>query len=210
MKTIAIWGAASGLGATMAEYFHNYGYKVIGIARNPGKNARLAELGILTISCDATVQHEVQAAVDSLPTNSWVVSTMGSFRADVPVDYIGHRYLIDALESRGISRFLLMTSLGCGESWQYLSDGAKAAFGAAVREKSLAEAWLKSSKLDFTIVRPGGLKDGAATGQAQLSQDTEVHGLINRIDVADLTRQLLERNDSIGQTYQCVDPSLTY
>lgn len=183
MKTIAIWGATSGLGATMAEYFHNYGYKVIGIARNPGKNARLAELGILTISCDATVQHEVQAAVDSLPTDSWVVSTMGSFQADVPVDYIGHRYL---------------------------PDGAKAAFGAAVREKSLAEAWLKSSKLDFTILRPGGLKDGTATGQAQLSQDTEVHGLINRIDVADLTRQLLERNDSIGQTYQCIDLSLTY
>ncbi|GAL02623.1 hypothetical protein JCM19237_5516 [Photobacterium aphoticum] len=38
MQTVAIFGAASGLGAAMAAYFHAQGVQVIGIARHPDKN----------------------------------------------------------------------------------------------------------------------------------------------------------------------------
>ncbi|WP_028862577.1 NAD(P)H-binding protein [Psychromonas aquimarina] len=210
MKTIAIWGAAGSLGAAMVEYFHKQNFTVIGIARNPAKNPRLVELGIKTITCDATNQTQVKTAVDAIPADAWVVSTMGNFQADVYVDYIGHRYLINSLEKRNISRFLMITSLGCGDSWQYLSERSKSGFGAAVREKSLAESWLQSSRLDFTILRPGGLKDGSATGKGKLSQNVEEHGLINRSEVARLTHQLLNSSESIGQVYQCVDPTLRY
>ena len=68
---------------------------------------------------------------------------MGSFRSDTPVDYIGHRYLTNALEQSTSQHLLLITSLGCGDTWQNLSDRAKAGFGITVREKTLAEAWLQ-------------------------------------------------------------------
>jgi len=135
---------------------------------------------------------------------------MGSFRADVPVDYIGHRYVIDALETNGIKRFVLVTSLGCGDSWQYFSERSKKGFGAAVREKSLAEAWLMSSSLDYTILRPGGLLDGEVTGNGELSQHVEVHGVIYRQEVARLIETLLANDASFGQVYQCIDPTVKY
>ncbi|GHA32581.1 SDR family NAD(P)-dependent oxidoreductase [Photobacterium aphoticum] len=210
MQTVAIFGAASGLGAAMAAYFHAQGVQVIGIARHPDKNPALAAAGILTLTCDATVEAQVTATVDALPKDTWVISTMGSFHAEVPVDYIGHRYLINALEKAAIRRFLLVTSLGCGDSWQYLSDRAKQGFGAAVREKSLAEAWLQSSQLAYTIVRPGGLKEGEISGNGELSQGREVHGLITRSEVARLVHELLNDDASIGQVYQCIDPSMTH
>ncbi|ANW26994.1 flavin reductase [Vibrio coralliilyticus] len=210
MQTIVIWGAASGLGAAMAEHFHSQDYQVIGIARNPEKNPRLAQLGIKTYRCDATVQEQVDSVVCQLPQDALSVSSMGSFRADVPVDYIGHRQLVNAMEAHGLRRFLLVTSLGCGDSWQYLSERSKQGFGAAVREKSLAEAWLASSQLDYTILRPGGLKDGEQTGKGELSQACEVHGLIYREEVARLAEQLLNDASSTGQIFQCVDPTLTY
>ncbi|NRD75657.1 SDR family NAD(P)-dependent oxidoreductase [Shewanella sp. VB17] len=209
MKTIVIWGAGGGLGAAMVEYFYKKDFTVIAIVRNPAKNPRLLELGIHTIVCDATDQEQVQRSVDAIPINAWVLSTMGSFRSDVPVDYIGHRHLIDALENNNINRFLLITSLGCGDSWKYLPERARTVFGFAVREKSLAESWLQSSGLDFTILRPGGLQDGPVTGKGSLSQYTETHGLIHRSEVARLAHQLLDDKDSIGNIYQCVDPSLS-
>ncbi len=210
MKKVAIFGAAGALGAALVEFFYEKGFIVIGIARDPSKNSRLSELKIQTLTCDATIQAEVQTAISQLSTDTWVISTMGSFNADVPVDYIGHRHLINALEKTNINRFLMITSLGCGDSWEYLSDRSKSAFGSAVREKSLAESWLQSSHLDFTILRPGGLMNGDTTGNAELSQGVEVHGLINRSDVAKLAHQLLKNKDSIGKIYECIDPTVTY
>ncbi|MFD2176094.1 SDR family NAD(P)-dependent oxidoreductase [Veronia pacifica] len=210
MNIVAIWGAGSGLGAVLVEHFHKMGFKVIAIVRNPDKNPRLKELGIETLVCDATEETQVKDVVEKLPLETQVISSMGSYRAAVPVDYIGHRYLIDALVERGLSRFLLVTSLGCSETWRYMSERSKAGFGAAVREKTLAEAWLQTSNLNYTIVRPGGLKDGVATGTGELSQHTEVHGLITRGEVARLIQNLLDTDESISQTFQCVDTSLTY
>ena len=134
---------------------------------------------------------------------------MGSFRVKQPVDYIGHRQLIELLQDKHIQRFLMITSLGCGDSWQYLSNASKKGFGDVLREKSLAESWLQTSSLDYTILRPGGLRDGAATQLAELSQNVEKHGVIYRADVAQLTETLLKENTSIGEVYACVDASLT-
>lgn len=210
MKTVAIWGAASGLGAAMVEQFHQSGFNVIAIARNPSKNPRLGELQVQMLICDATLQDQVDATVEALPQDCLVLSSMGSFRADVPVDYIGHRHLIDALQKREIKRFLLVTSLGCGDSWRFLSERARQGFGAAVREKSLAEAWLMSSDLDFTILRPGGLIDGQITNQGEVSQVGEVHGVIYRQEVARIVESLLTDDACIGEIYQCVDPTVKY
>jgi nucleoside-diphosphate-sugar epimerase len=207
IMNIAIWGAASGLGAAMVDYFYQQDINVIAIARDPTKNAKLNDYKVTTICCDATDKEQVSKAVSALPENTINISTMGSFHSDNPVDYIGHRYLIDSLEQSSSNRFLLLTSLGCGDSWQYLSDAAKRGFGSAVREKTLAEAWLQSSSLHYTILRPGGLKEGAPTHQGELSQNKEVHGSITRGEVARLSHELLLNDDSLGQVFQCVDPS---
>ncbi|WP_087017971.1 SDR family NAD(P)-dependent oxidoreductase [Thaumasiovibrio subtropicus] len=205
MNPIVVWGASSGLGLAIVEYFSQAGFEVIGVARNPDKSPELKAACKATHICDATDQQQVEAVVNALPNDAWVISTMGSFRAPVPVDYIGHRYLIDALQEKNLMRFFLVTSLGCGDSWQFLSERARQGFGDAVREKSLAEAWLQSSDLDYTILRPGGLVNGPMTESGELSQGIEVHGIIHRSEVARLVHQLLDSPDSVGQVYACVD-----
>lgn len=208
MNNLVIWGAGSGLGAAMVDYFHQQGFTLTVIGRDPAKNPRINELKLSALTCDATNKQQLQETVNKLPKGAIHISTMGSFNANVPVDYIGHRHLIDALEQHCASRFILITSLGCGDSWPYLSEAAKRGFGGAVREKSLAESWLKTSTLDFTILRPGGLKHGSITNLGELSQHQEVHGLITRSEVARLTHQILLKTESIGQIYQCVDASI--
>lgn len=209
MNEVVIFGAASGLGFSMVNYFKNKGISVIGVARNVEKNG-LSTLCDKTYQCDATDKTQVSAVVNLLDSDAVVISTMGSFRADVAVDYIGHRHLIDTLEIAGISRFLLVTSLGCGDSWQFMSARSKAGFGNAVREKSLAESYLQTSILDFTILRPGGLKDGNVTNNGELTQGKEVHGLIHRHEVARLVHKLLLDDSTKHKVFECVDPTVAY
>lgn len=137
MKRVVIWGASSGLGLAIAQYFADKGTQVIGVARNPDKNPELKAICHSTFTCDATVATEVNAVVEQLNQDDIIISTMGSFRADIPVDYLGHRHLIDAACHASLKRFVLVTSLGCGDSWQYLSERSKAGFGGVVRELSL-------------------------------------------------------------------------
>ncbi|HHP0510763.1 TPA: SDR family NAD(P)-dependent oxidoreductase [Vibrio harveyi] len=210
MKRAVIWGASSGLGLAIAQYFADKDTQVIGVARNPDKNPELKTICHSTFTCDATVAAEVNAVVEQLNQDDIIISTMGSFRADVPVDYLGHRHLIDAACHASLKRFVLVTSLGCGDSWQYLSECSKAGFGGVVREKSLAEAWLQTSDLDYTIIRPGGLKDGDVTGNGVLVEPKEVHGLVYRQEVARLIFDMLEDGKGSGEIFHCVDPELTY
>jgi hypothetical protein len=57
-------------------------------------------------------------------------------------------------------------------------------------EKEKAEAHLISNKdkIEFVIIRPGGLKSEPATGRGVLTTDTSICGSITRGDVADLVR----------------------
>lgn len=210
MKRVVVWGASSGLGLAVAKYFAEKGAEVVGVARNPDKSPELKVICQSTFACDATVSEEVDRVVEQLDQEDIIISTMGSYRADIPVDYLGHRHLIDAARKASIKRFVLVTSLGCGDSWKYLSDRSKAGFGGVVREKSLAEAWLQTSDLDYTIIRPGGLKDGEVTGNGTLVEPKEVHGLVYRQEVARLIFEMLEKGEGSGEIFHCVDPELTY
>ena len=209
MNPIVLFGASRGLGFEVARYFRAQGVDVYAMVRRAESAEALEAMGVKVVLGDALEQESISRLLDSAPGNAVAVSTMGSFNADVPVDYIGHRLVIDELEQRNMRRFVMVTSLGCGDSWPFLSDRAKVAFGKAVREKSLAESWLSTSQLEYTILRPGGLQDGEVTEQGELSQHCEVHGLITRAEVARLIYQVLPDANAVGQIYSCVDPMFT-
>jgi nucleoside-diphosphate-sugar epimerase len=78
------------------------------------------------------------------------------------VDNLGTIKLIDAAKAAGLKKVVLVSSiLTDGRSWgQEQSPGfvITNAFGKVLDEKIVAENYLRASGLDYTIVRPGGLK----------------------------------------------------
>ncbi|MFM5522955.1 NAD(P)-dependent oxidoreductase [Aeromonas jandaei] len=208
MPTTLIFGASRGLGRAFTHHALNKGHRVVALVRSPEMATELEALGVEVIEGDALDPAAVQQACALAGQDAQVVSTLGSFRQTAPVDYQGNRHVIDAMEQAGLKRLLLVTSLGCGDSWQYLPQRARAAFGHEVRLKSLAESWLQTSSLAWTILRPAGLQDGDATGRAELSQDKEVHGLVRRTDVATQGLRLLADETAVGQIYAISDPEL--
>ncbi|MBG3092046.1 NAD(P)H-binding protein [Proteus cibarius] len=204
MKTWVIFGAGGkGVGAHIADIGVTQQRPVVALVRSEEAANRLKEKGIKTIIGDAIDAKAAEAVLTLAGKEADIISTMGGEN-----DYLAHRTVIDIAEKMDFQRMLMVSSLGCGDSWAALSDRAKAAFGQAVREKSLAEVWLQTSHFDYAIVRPGGLLNGEETGKAQLYQYEETHGLVNRRDVARLVTQLLEADLLGDQIYAVVEPGL--
>lgn len=107
------------------------------------------------------------------------------------VDNVGTIKLIDAANKAGVKKVVLVSSiLTNGRAWgQADSPGfvITNAFGKVLDEKLIAENYLKASGMDYTIVRPGGLKAKPPTGALQISgEDTLNSGEISRDLVADV------------------------
>jgi len=106
-------------------------------------------------------------------------------------DNVGTCKLIDAAKSAGVKKVVLVSSiLTNGRAWgQEKSPGfvITNAFGNVLDEKIIAENYLRASGLDYTIVRPGGLKAKPPTGALKISgEDTLNAGEISRDLVAEV------------------------
>lgn len=199
-----IFGAARGTGAELLHFAVKHQQPVVIMVRKLEDAERLAAMNNVQVFVgDACDTRSVIQACQAAGPDAVIISTIGGHH-----DYLAHRNIIDCAELTGISQMLMVTSLGCGDSWPTLSERARQAFGQAVREKSLAESWLQTSRLAWCIIRPGGLLNGEATGKGQLRQNREVHGLIRRADVALAIISLLE-NPLDNQIYSLVEPGLT-
>lgn len=204
MSPWLIFGAGgNGVGAKTLELALAEQRPVIAVIRNAQVAAGLQERGVQVFIGDACDSQVVACACRAAGPHATLISSMGGAQ-----DYLAHRTVIDEAEKVGIKRMILVTSLGCGDSWPFLSARAKAAFGQAVREKSLAESWLQTSQLDYAILRPGGLLNGEATGKALRIQGRECHGFVMRADVAAHIRELANAPALNNQIYSLVEPEL--
>lgn len=107
------------------------------------------------------------------------------------VDNVGTCKLVDAAKKAGVKKVVMVSSiLTNGPGWgQEKSPGyiVTNAFGKVLEEKLVAENYLRSSGLDWTIVRPGGLKAKPPSGELIISgEDTLNAGEVSRDLVADV------------------------
>ena len=117
------------------------------------------------------------------------------------------RILVDAMKDAGVKRLIAVTGLGAGDSrghGGFLYDAL--AFPLLLKrvydDKDAQERIIRSSGLDWTIVRPGLLTNSPATGQYRVltaSKDWRF-GIISRADVADFIVRQIDDRALIGAT----------
>jgi len=150
-----------------------------------------ARLDVVKDSVDAIAQ--TLAGVDSLVIATGFIPGNPLKMNDEAhkVDNLGTVTLIDAAKKAGVKKVVMVSSiLTNGREWgQAKSPGfvITNAFGNVLDEKIIAENYLRKSGLDYTIVRPGGLKAKPPTGALKISgEDTLNSGEISRDLVADV------------------------
>jgi uncharacterized protein YbjT (DUF2867 family) len=113
------------------------------------------------------------------------------------MDYGGAAKLVEAAEERGVRRYLMLSSMGADDP-----EGGSEAMRPYLRAKSRADERLKSSSLDYTIIRPGSLTEDKGTGTIEAAEKIGRRGEITREDVARTFADALENKNTYHKTFE--------
>ena len=176
------------------------GRKVIVIHRSDSRQGDFEAWGAKVVFADAFDRDGYMAAIKSVAGEcDTVLNLLGGNPFNEPEtwpDFEGSVNAIDGAAEAGIMRFVLVTSVGTGASWNYVPEGAYIA--GILQLKTKAEAHLKRTALDWTIIKPGGLGPPdykIPTGNPLLTENHGVRGLIDRTDLADVILRVLSDVD---------------
>ena len=116
------------------------------------------------------------------------------------VDLEGSLKSIEGARRAGVRRFVQVSAIGVDEP---LGDDVSEVWRAYVEAKRDADAALRASDLDWTILRPGGLTDDPATGRVALAPSVP-RGQVTRADVAAVIAAVLDHDGSVGHQWDLV------
>jgi uncharacterized protein YbjT (DUF2867 family) len=203
---VLILGASQRTGLEVARLLTQRGDHVRAFVRPTSDRTGLDACGVEYAVGDAVDAASVDAAVGAAPTDV-LVCTIGGARGEPRPDVDGVRNLIAAAVAHKVSRLLLVTAVGAGDSRAALSDHAWKFLGPVIELKTQAEALLTASELDWTILRPGGMGSGPATGTAIKTEDHTAMGMIQRADLAALVVDCIDDAATVGKIFHTVDPA---
>ncbi len=205
---IAIAGGHGQIALLTTKLLAASGHEVWGITRNPAHSADIEAAGgqALVLDLEQSDSETLAAELSSRGIDA-VVFAAGAgpgstAERKLTVDRDGAVLLADAAWRAGATRYVLVSAMAA-DSFDPASDDV---FQIYLRAKSEADAAVRASDLDYTIVRPGALTDEPATGLVTLAASTG-RGSIPRADVAWIVAQLLTTGAGSGAQFEAISGS---
>ncbi|KAJ1429312.1 hypothetical protein B484DRAFT_449466 [Ochromonadaceae sp. CCMP2298] len=211
-EPVFVAGGSSGIGLEIIKLLSSMGTPVKVLVRRENAIPMLEAMpGVTVHKGDALDEKAVQECMNGCIA---AITTLGGAPAEgelVRVDYAGNSNVIEQAGILGVERIILVTSVGCGATIGAIPPAVFRTLEPALSAKNKAERDLKMyTNLDWTIIRPGGLRSEAATGQAIVTEDIMASGMVDRKDVAALVVQVLGTSGlCTRRELTCVDPSIS-
>ena len=207
MSRIAIVGGHGQIAQLLIAELVERGHQPVALVRKPEQVEALealgAETGLLDIEQDSA---EVFGARFE-GADAVVFAAGGGADGDIErkksVDLGGSLKSIEGARAADVHRFVQVSAISVDEP---LPDDADPVWKAYVDAKRDADAALRESGLDWTIIRPGGLTDDAKTGQVTLAPETE-RGEVTRADVAAVLAATLDDPRTVRQQWTLIGGS---
>lgn len=204
---ILVVGATGRTGAEIVSKLYNAGHTVHALVRNPVKARQLLSPDIHLI------EHNLQnySGYDSVVQGKDVIvyaAGSTSFKGyylgkNTPkhIDYQSVRQMAMAAENHSVKQFILISSMGVTHPFFFLN-----LFGQVLTWKLKGENALRSTHLNYVIIRPGKLVDeGDKPEQCVLYQDDKIRNqAISRKEVAELTKQCVGSPELVRVTFEVV------
>ncbi len=199
-ETVLVAGASGRMGGYMIEQLADAGYAVRGLTRNPGK-AR-ARFGDRYEWRAADVRNPKQIR-DAMQGVDYVISSIGAMEGGGPngpefLDYGGVRNLVDAAVEHQVKQFVLVSSIGAGQRFHLINI----TIDNVLTWKRRGEDHLRQSGLNYTVVRPGGLRAGeGGAGVKFFPGDIKGGSFIWIPDAAAVTVAAIDNPDAYSKTF---------
>lgn len=174
---VVVFGANGRTGRAVVLTLATAGHQVTGFARDPQKVPKFA--GVTAVAGDAmnladvtpaTAGHDAVVVCLGDSRNPFAL-LLGAKRSTPPtICEVGTANVIAAMQSASINRLVCVTAYGVGATRHRLTLAFKLWFSALRlaeqrADKERQEQVIRASGLDWTIVQPVGLTDGAFTGR---------------------------------------------
>jgi len=203
ISTVVVFGAESDTGYRLVQLARRDGLAVVAVVRRERDIPLLERLGASPRLADATDRGQVDAVFAGLGAEPLAVVC---FLGGTPqLNSQGNINVIDAAQDAGVRRFVLTTSIGCGDSAVVLDPFVKAFAGKSIRAKDWAEKRLLASGMDWSIVRSGGMTIRPGKGGPILVDSPHVVGYINRTDLGDAVYRVLVSPGAVHRILAAVD-----
>ncbi len=196
MARIIVIGGHGKVALQLAPILTGRGDKVSSVFRNPDHRQDVAATGARAIVADIE-RLDTDGLADLLAGHDAVVFAAGAGGGDPARTYAVDRdaaiRTIDAAAQAGLRRFVMVSYFGAGPDHGVPQDQP---FFAYAEAKAAADAHLRASGLDWTVLGPGRLTLEPATGRIAVGAGQEV----SRADVAAVVAAALADDSTIGRT----------
>ncbi len=191
-RNIIVFGATGTIGRVAVAELLEQGHTVTAFARSPDR-LNLNHPNLRLHAGDAMDAGAVQAAMAG--QEAAVVTLGAGMNRKSRIRSQGTLNVIRAMQSHGVRRLVVQSTLGARESWSNLNFFWKRImFGGLLRpvfrDHELQEQLVEASGLDWTLVRPSAFADGPATGDFIEDVPPGRRGLKLKITRCDLARFL--------------------
>ncbi|MGH2961833.1 MAG: SDR family oxidoreductase [Solirubrobacterales bacterium] len=199
---VVVVGGHGKAGLRLLRLLSERGDGARGVIRNPDHAADLEGAGASAVVCD--IEDDDADLAGAVGDADAVVFAAGAgpgsgTERKKTVDLGGAVKLIDAAKANGISRYVMVSSMGADDP-----PPGDEVFAVYLRAKAAADDALVASGLDHTIVRPGHLTDDPGTGRIEAAESLGRRGEIPRDDVAATLLAVLDEPSTVGKTFEIV------
>ena len=198
---IAISGASGKTGYRIVEECKKNKFKIKQLIR---KGSKISEelRDIETIRISLWNKNNLDKALEDVDVLIIATGARASIDLTGPakVDALGVYQQLESCKRVGLRRVILVSSLCTGKILHPLN-----LFGFILIWKKLGENFLKTNNFDWTIIRPGGLKETEDILNQNIlysAMDTQFEGSIPRRLVAKCCIDALREKDSINKTIE--------
>lgn len=173
-------------------------FSPVALIRKESQQLKFTALGVPSVVGD--LEKGVLSYLSGLDA---VVFTAGSGAATGPdkttaVDQEAAIRLMDDCVMAGVRRFVMISAIGADP--QSESDRIRH----YLRAKGVADEYLRSSGLDFTILAPGTLLNDRGSGRIEAAVNLGCRGFLPREDLAHSVLEALANYNTVGKTIQII------
>ena len=198
MARVIVIGGHGKIALQLARILSERGDEVSSVFRNPEHSDDVAGTGAKPVVADIE-QLDTNALANLLAGHDAVVFSAGAGGGNPARTYAVDRdaaiRAIDAAAQAGVRRFVMVSYFGAGPDHGVPGDDP---FFAYAQAKAAADAHLRASDLDWTVLGPGRLTLEPATGRIAIGEGKAV----SRADVALVVAAALADDSTIGRTIE--------